>query len=171
MTSAAHYRTEAEPVPGPRFYAVDRDGQYVGEVAHVVAERGERRASGLVIQRNGNEMVLPLEAVQTADGSRIVLRDEAARYRELPPFYRAGYRVIDEELEAAMEIEEDFQIGADENANEPQSVALEQHTGAENPYRVPVMTDEPRDQPIGRDATDMNPASSNGDESTRRDMH
>ena len=63
------------------------------------------------------------------------------------------------------------QIGADENANEPQSVALEQHTGAENPYRVPVMTDEPHDQPIGRDATDKNPASSDGDESTRRDMH
>jgi len=113
MTSAAHHRTEA-PVPEPRFYAVDREGQYVGEVAHVVAERGERQASGLVLQKNGNEMVLPLSAVHSAEGARIVLRGEAGQYRELPPFYHAGYRVIDEELEASMEIDEDFQIGAEE---------------------------------------------------------
>lgn len=97
----------------PLFHVVDRDGRYVGQVAHVVAERGERRASGLVIQRNGNQSVLPLTAVASSDGRRIILREPLAEYRELPPFQRAGYRVIDEELAASMEIEEDFEIGGE----------------------------------------------------------
>lgn len=97
------------------FRVVARDGTHVGRVEHVVAERGEQRPSGLVIFANGAERVLPLSAVSGSDGTFIRLREDASHYRDLPYFQRSQFRVIDEEMAVAEELDEDFVVGGEED--------------------------------------------------------
>lgn len=95
------------------------DGQLVGHLAHVVSERGASRPTGLVIEREGTEVVVPLAAVHGAHGELLTLTGQADQYRTLPPFIRREYRVIDEEMEMQEELEEDFQVGGEEPASTP----------------------------------------------------
>lgn len=102
---------------------VARDGEYVGQLAHVLAPRDAERASALVIERNGDQLVLPLSEVDRPDGDSLRLSGTVARYQRLPPFERQGYRVIDEEIAreeherrlADLGIDEDFEIGGDDH--------------------------------------------------------
>lgn len=95
---------------------IGNDGQLVGRLAHVVAERDAARPTGLVIEHehDGGERVLPLTEVHGAHGELVTLTADSSHYRDLPRFVRTGYRVIDEEMEMREQLDEDFQVGADE---------------------------------------------------------
>ncbi|MCC6381507.1 MAG: hypothetical protein IT304_03315 [Dehalococcoidia bacterium] len=107
---------------------VARDGEYVGQLTHVLAPRDAERPNALVVERNGDQLVLPLSEVERSDGDCVRLNGSVARYQELPPFERQGYRVLDEEIAredherrlAELGIDEDFQIGDEED--EPAAV-------------------------------------------------
>jgi hypothetical protein len=162
----------------PHYRVVARDGIQVGRVEHVVSERGETRASGLVVSTSGGLRVLPLTAIAKANGASITLRDSASAYRELQHFHRARYRVIDEEMAVAEELDEDFLVGAEDPAIDPESrhedpdAAREQHTGAENHHRAPVQSPDEHDPGLAHDPEDLD----DGPEDvvaarTRRNMH
>ncbi|MCC7364525.1 MAG: PRC-barrel domain-containing protein [Dehalococcoidia bacterium] len=143
-----------------RIEVVAEDGSYVGRLRHVAAEPGSGRASGLVLERNGFAVMVPLRAVIEAPRNRVVLAGTADDYSDLPPFDRAGYRLLDHEFERQevqllMEQQgiEDFEIGSDDDEATP--VKREAHTGAENPYRVPIQEQGRHPAPIADDPTDM----------------
>lgn len=80
----------------------------------MVAERGAPRPTGLVIEREGGQVVLPLAAVDGSHGELVTLQGDAGEYSDLPPFVRLHYRVIDEEIAMRDELDEDFQVGEDD---------------------------------------------------------
>lgn len=154
------------------------DGQYFGQLRHVAADQQSGRPVGLVVSRNGNDLLVPLRKVQTSDGAQVVLGGTVDELTSLPPFNRGRYRLLDREYEReetrqwmeSMGVQ-DFQIGAEEPGERP--AAREQHTGAENPYRVPLQRDDDNSHSAGiaEDRTDMNEQNEEMRERTRSDMH
>ena len=159
---------------------VAADGQYFGRLRHVAADPQSGRPVGLVVNRNGNDLLVPLRHVRDSDGAQVVLGGTVDELTALPPFNRAGYRLLDREYERDetrrwMESigMQDFQIGGEEPGDIP--AEREQHTGAENPYRVPLQGENRNGNghsaPIASDPTDMNEPNEEMRERTRSDMH
>lgn len=154
-----------------------QDGQYFGRLEHVAGDLESGRPTGLVIARNGGEWLIPLDAVERHESSRVILRGEADEYEGLPPFNSAGYRLLDREMEREETLRwmeelgvEDFEIGSDEqpDALDPGRPV---HTGAENPFRAPLKKNGNGGSPIASDPTDMNETNEEMAERTRSDMH
>jgi hypothetical protein len=152
-------------------------GEVFGRLEHVAGDLRSGRPVGLVIARNGGEWLVPLDAVERHDSSRVILRGEAAEYEALPPFDSTAYRLLDREMEREETLRwmeemgvEDFEIGSDEEddaLDAPRPV----HTGAENPYRTPLKKNGNGGGPIVSDTTDLNEANEEMAERTRSDMH
>lgn len=163
---------------------VARDGELVGMLEHVAMHPDTGRAAGLVVERDRSAVLVPLSAVRKATGRLVTLSGTAGEYADLPRFDRAAYRLLDRELEreetrewmASMGIE-DYEIGGEdaESFNEKTPDAIEQHTGAENPYRRKVQNGH-HPRPIEDDAADQDDTTSDEarrqtSERTRSDMH
>lgn len=160
---------------------VTQDGQYLGRLEHVAANRETGRATGLVIERNGDRVLVPLDAVRDSQGKTVTLEGTSDAYRELPLFNRYAYRLLDQDMETQEMREwmesmgiEDFQIG-EEDIHEKLPDQREVHTGAENPYRSNVKANgngrSGRDEQssISDDSTDMNEPTEEVAERTRSD--
>lgn len=165
---------------------VARDGELVGRLEHVAADPDTGRANGLVIDQGGNIVIVPLSAIRRATGRIVTLTGMARDYVNLPLFNRSDYRLLDRELERQETREwmeqmgiEDFEIGGEsesaESFDEKTPDAIEQHTGAENPYRRKVQNGH-HPRPVEDDATDQDDTTSEEaqrkiSERTRSDMH
>ncbi|MGE5597013.1 MAG: PRC-barrel domain-containing protein [Hyphomicrobiales bacterium] len=158
------------------------DGQYIGRLEHIAADQQTGRPTGLVIERNGNQLLVPLRAIQQSDGRTVTLHGTGESYEDLRPFQRGSFRLLDEELEreetrqwmAEMGVD-DFQIGGEdeEQLDEKMPDEREAHTGAENPYRSEMQKNGngSSEYPIADDPTDMNEPNEQMAERTRSDMH
>ena len=72
------------------------DGE-VGRVTHVVVDRETREVTEIVVEHDGQERLLPIGAVASADGDTVRLRGDL---RQLPPtdrFRRDEFRGVDDE--------------------------------------------------------------------------
>ena len=154
-----------------------RDGEFFGRLAHVAGDIETGRPTGLVVSRNGQHFLLPLNAVLRHKANEVVLRGYPGDYEPLQPFTGAGYRLIDREIEREETLRwmkelgvEDFQIG-EEDLDEAMPDERPLHTGAENPPRVPIKKNGQSTSPIASDSTDMNEETEEMRERTRSDKH
>lgn len=154
-----------------------QDGAYFGRLEHVAGDQETGRAAGLVIERNGEEWFVPLDAVHRHDAKNVVLRGGPSQYTDLTPFNGAGYRLLDREMEHEETLRwmeelgvEDFEIGG-YDLDETMPAERPVHTGAENPYRAPVKDNGQATASIADDPTDMNEPNQEMAERTRSDMH
>jgi len=154
-----------------------RDGQYFGRLRHVAGDQQTGRAAGLVVARNGEEWLVPLEAVLRHDAKRVVLRGEEQDYADLAAFSGTGYRLLDREMEREETLRwmeelgvEDFEIGSND-VDEAQPGEQAVHTGAENAYRAPQTPNGQATGSIANSPTDKNEPNEEMAERTRSDMH
>ncbi len=159
------------------FRVLTRDGEFFGRLAHVAGDIETGRPAGLVVHRNGQQYLLPLNTVLRHEANEVVLRGYARDYEDLPPFTGAGYRLIDREIEREETLRwmkelgvEDYQIG-EEELDETMPNERPLHTGAENPHRVPIKKNGKSTSPIASDPTDMNEPNEEMRERTRSDKH
>ena len=72
------------------------DGE-VGRVKHVVVDPGTKEVTDLVVGQDGNEWLVPISAVASVEGERVMLRGPRSQFQRGVAFDRGRYQAVDDE--------------------------------------------------------------------------
>ncbi len=72
------------------------DGMEIGRVIHVIVDGNTRQVSDLVIERDGNEVMIPITSVSRGTGNTLTLMAPATTAMNGPMFDRMGYHEVEE---------------------------------------------------------------------------
>ncbi len=72
------------------------DGAEIGRVIHVIVDGNTRQVSDLVVERDGNEVMIPIASVSRGTGNTLTLMAPATTAMNGPMFDRTGYHEVDE---------------------------------------------------------------------------
>ena len=79
---------------------VEASDGVVGRVKHVIVDRETREVTDLVVERDGDEWLIPVRAVASAGGNRVRLRGSRADV-SAGAFDRSNYHAVDDERAVA----------------------------------------------------------------------
>jgi len=75
---------------------LDANGMEIGRVIHVIVDGASRQVTDLVVERDGNEVTMPLVSVTRGIGNTLTLMAPAAQAMDGAMFDRAAYHAVDE---------------------------------------------------------------------------
>ncbi len=72
------------------------DGTEIGRVIHVIVDGNTRQVSDLVVERDGNEVMIPITSVSRGTGNTLTMLAPASTAMNGPMFDRTGYHEVEE---------------------------------------------------------------------------
>jgi len=129
------------------------DGTEIGRVIHVIVDGNTRQVSDLVVERDGNEVMIPIASVGRGTGNTLTMRAPATQAMNGPMFERAAYHEVEEGDVEAMPTRQTAGGATLENVTRDSATIME--TGAATmPAATPVReTTRPVPQPTPRTTT------------------
>lgn len=139
------------------------DGE-VGRVTHVVVDPQTKEVTDLVVEGNGGEQLVPVTAVQSMDGDRVLLQGSRAQFRGRA-FDREYYHEVDDD-EVREETTRTAQRGgaplvdADEDevevaAGQPAARAARREAQSEQPGRLQLREERLRVEKVQEEAGEV----------------
>jgi uncharacterized protein (TIGR02271 family) len=80
-----------------RYATVSNAAGEIGRVTHVIVDPATGDVTHLTVDSLRGERLIPIGAVQSAEGDRVVLRGYGAMLDEAPAFERAGFSAVDDQ--------------------------------------------------------------------------
>jgi len=81
---------------------LDVNGTEIGRVIHVIVDGASRQVTDLVVERDGNEVTVPLASVTRGTGNTLTLMAPTTQTMNGAIFDRAAYHAVDEEQVESM---------------------------------------------------------------------
>jgi len=114
------------------------DGTEVGRVIHVIVDGNTRQVSDLVVERDGNEVMIPITSVGRGTGNTLTMLAPATTAMNGPMFERAAYHEVEESDVETMPTRQTAGGAILENVTRDSATITETGAAATMPAAAPI---------------------------------
>jgi uncharacterized protein (TIGR02271 family) len=125
---------------------VEASDGVVGRVKHVIVDRETREVTDLVVERDGDEWLIPIRAVASAGGNRVRLRGSRAEL-SAGAFDRRNYHAVDDERAVAESQDRALRGGDPLKGADDDAVVINEVEDARRTPAAPNFRYQPRSTP------------------------